>query len=67
MERTNNGLVSSAREWPWSSQKERMSETPLLLIDEIPVELPKDWGRYVDGALKEKELNMLRQSVNRRR
>ena len=36
-----------------------------ILIDEIPVELPKGWGRYVDGALRGKELNMLRQSVSR--
>lgn len=27
MERLNNGLVSSAREWPWPSHKEGMSET----------------------------------------
>lgn len=66
IERLNNGVVSSAREWPWSSHKERTGGTAWLLIDEISVELPKDWGKYVDAHLiKKEELNMLRQSVDR--
>ena len=32
---------------------------------EIPVEFPEDWGRYVDSPLTEKELERLRQGVNR--
>jgi putative transposase len=59
------GLVGSAKEWLWSSHKERTGEEPRLLMDEIPVGLPKGWGRYVDEPLREKELNRLRQSVNR--
>ena len=58
-------LVSSAKEWPWSSHKERTGEKPRLLIDKIPVELPKDWGVYVDAALTKRELEILRKSVNR--
>jgi len=59
------GLVSSAREWPWSSHRERIGETAWLLIDEIPVKLPKEWGGYVDAPLIKRELEMLRQSVMR--
>ena len=59
------GLASSAREWPWSSHKERIGEKFRLLIDEIPVELPKDWGGYVDSPFIKRELVILRESVNR--
>jgi putative transposase len=59
------GLVGSAKEWLWSSHKERTGEKSRLLMDEIPVGLPKGWDRYVDEPLREKELNRLRQSVNR--
>lgn len=45
--------------------KETTGEKYRLLIDEIPVELPKVWARYVDAPLSEKELNRLRQSGNR--
>ena len=59
------GLVSSTKEWLWSSYKERTGENSWLLINEIPVGLPKGWGRYVDEPLREKELNRLQQSVSR--
>jgi putative transposase len=59
------GLVSSAKEWLWSSHRERTGKESRLLIDEIPVGLPEAWGRYVDDLLTGKELNRLRQSVNR--
>ena len=59
------GLVSSAQQWLWSSHKERVGEKPGLLIDEIPIELPDNWSRYGDEPLTEKELERLRQSVNR--
>ena len=59
------GLVSSASEWSWSSHKERIGEKPRLSIDEVPVELSKDWGGYVDAPLIKRELDMLRKSVNR--
>ena len=36
-----------------------------MLVDEIPIELPKGWDRYVDAPLAQKELEKLRQSVNR--
>jgi len=35
------------------------------LIEELPIEIPETWDRYIDEPLTEKELERLRQSVNR--
>jgi putative transposase len=59
------GLVTSARDWRWSSYLESTNNKPRLLIDEIPIELPKNWDKYVDGPITGNELDKLRQSVNR--
>jgi putative transposase len=59
------GLVRSAEDWLWSSCGEVVGKSPQLLVDELPIELPRDWDRYVDEPLQEKKLKMLRQSVNR--
>lgn len=59
------GIVSSAKDWVWSSHREVIDEKPRLLVDEIPIELPENWSRYVDEPLTDKELERLRQSVNR--
>jgi len=40
-------------------------EETTLLIDETPMQLPKDWGKYVDEPVTEKELTKLRRSVIR--
>ncbi|MFQ5867696.1 MAG: transposase [bacterium] len=59
------GLVNSAKDWSWSSHRGAIGERSHLLVDEIPIELPQDWNRYVDEPLTEKDLEGLRQSVNR--
>lgn len=59
------GFISSVKEWPWSSYKERIGEESRLLLDESPIELPDNWDRYIDEPLTPKELEKLRQSVNR--
>ncbi|MFH1897894.1 MAG: transposase [Candidatus Desantisbacteria bacterium] len=59
------GIVSSAKDWMWSSHKETIGKTPCLLIDKAPIELPREWDRYVDEALTEKEIEKLRISINR--
>lgn len=56
-------IVDSARDWKWSSHREAMGKRELT--DEAPIELPKEWGRYVDEPMTEKELEKVRQSVNR--
>jgi len=58
-------LVFSAKDWNWSSHKERISEESEKVIDNIPINLPNEWSKYVDEPLTEKELEKLRQSVIR--
>ncbi len=59
------GLVGSAKEWTWSSHREMIGEKRNILLDEIPIELPGDWERYVDEPLTSKEIEKVRQSVIR--
>ncbi|NWG04156.1 MAG: transposase [Syntrophaceae bacterium] len=59
------GLVNSAKDWPWSSYHELSGKRQRLWIDEIPIELPRNWGEYVNEPMKKNELDKLRQSVNR--
>jgi putative transposase len=58
-------LVPFAKDWKWSSFRERMIGAPQALIDFPPVELPNDWNDYVNRPLTEKELECVRDSVNR--
>jgi putative transposase len=58
-------LVKSAKEWLWSSHNERIHKSNSPFVDNVPIELPADWERYVDRPLTESELERLRQSVNR--
>jgi putative transposase len=58
-------LVHSAKEWRWSSHRERIEKDSSGFLDDLPVELPPDWGRYVDSPLTESEVEKLRESVNR--
>ncbi|MBT9131290.1 MAG: hypothetical protein DDT41_01595 [candidate division WS2 bacterium] len=58
-------LVNSAKEWLWSSHRERITGSPYQLINEIPVQIPNTWGSYVDELQTERELERLREGVNR--
>lgn len=61
------GLVKSAGEWLWSSHLERIDKKKSTgILDQLPIELPRDWNQYVDEPLTEKELSRIRQSVVRR-
>jgi putative transposase len=59
------GLVNSAKEWTWSSHRERLEERGRILLDDVPIGLQSEWRRYVDEPLTGKELEKLRQSVNK--
>jgi putative transposase len=59
------GLVHSSKEWLWSSCLESLGVRPTALVDEAPVELPRDWVKYLDEPMSGRELEKLRQSVNR--
>ena len=54
-----------AKDWLRSSHEEVIRTRPRLLVDEVSLELPDRWDRYVDESIKEKELERLHQSVNR--
>lgn len=58
-------LVPSAKDWQWSSFRGRMKKTSNSIIDIPPVDLPNDWGEFVNRPLTEKELENIRYSVNR--
>ena len=58
-------LVFSARDWRWSSHRERISKELEKVIDNIPISLPYEWNKYVDEPLTEIELEKLRQSLIR--
>ncbi|KAF0145271.1 MAG: hypothetical protein FD156_1102 [Nitrospirae bacterium] len=59
------GLVSSAKEWPWSSHREMIGGKKNILAGEVPLDLPENWERYIDEPLTYKELERVRQSVVR--
>lgn len=49
----------------FSSFKERICKGKNSLVEDVPIELPVNWDRYIDEPLTEKELERMRQSVNR--
>jgi putative transposase len=59
------GLANSANNWLWSSHRESIHKGGYLLIDEAPVELPREWSKFVNESISEKELEKLRESVSR--
>ena len=60
-----SGLVNSAKEWLWSSHKQRIYRGNNSLVEDVSIELPVNWDGYIDEPLTEKELERMRQSVNR--
>lgn len=59
------GLVFSAKDWLWSSLRERIDERTETIISDLPFELSSDWIKFVDEPLTKKELERIRQSVIR--
>jgi len=70
------GLVSSAKEWLWSSHNSRLGSQGQFfrnkgalhfgeMIDETPIEIPKNWDKYVDEPLTDSEMEKLSRSVSR--
>ncbi len=58
-------LVNFAKDWAWSSHRERIGQTWRSLADKVPIDLPDNWDRYVDEPLIDKELQEIRKSINR--
>jgi len=62
------GLVASARDWRWSSARERHDrEAPSALLAPSPVQLPQPWIEWVDTPLTDSELSAVRTSIRRDR
>lgn len=59
------GFATLARDWQWSSHRTRIGETQSVLLSDLPLELPEDWGRVVDEPIPGKELDQLRKCVRR--
>lgn len=59
------GLAGAAKEWRWSSHRRRSHSNTGLLLSELPLELPRDWQKYVDTPITDKELEKIRLSVKR--
>jgi len=58
-------LVSAAREWPWSSYRERVGIQEGRILDPIPLILPRDWESFVNMPLTDEEKSRLTASVAR--
>ena len=59
------GLVTSARDWQWSSHGESCGAVERSLTHPLPVSLPNDWAAFVNAALTQQELEKLQRSVDR--
>ena len=58
-------LVLSAKDWEWSSHRERIGQSSNPLLSRLPISLPPDWECYVDRPLTDVEIEGLRHSVKR--
>lgn len=59
------GFVSVAHLWDWSSHKGRLGMISDDLLSDPPVEMPQRWDDWVQRAIGEGELDVIRRSVNR--
>lgn len=60
-----SGLVKSAKEWRWSSHRDRLKNAGGGIISDLPITLPDDWSSYTDLPLTSTDLARLHKSVNR--
>jgi len=58
-------LVSSAKDWLWSSHQDRIGQKRSYLVSEPPIVLPGEWDKFVDEPFTEKDLAELRKSISR--
>jgi len=61
------GLVSSAKDWAWSSLMERRSAADQSIIDSGPLVLPPDWDELVDEPLDLDVLQRIRSGFQQRK
>lgn len=58
-------LVESAKNWRWSSHRERIDGRSANKLGTLPVPLPNNWTEYIDTPMTSSEVERLRRSVNR--
>jgi putative transposase len=59
------GLVQFAMLWKWASFAERFTGDSQKLLEKSPLALPSFWNEWVDQAIGDGELKVIRNSVNR--
>ncbi len=59
-------LVKLIEDWNWSSYRERkMGNNSKNLIDQIPIELPKDWDNFIAEPIEDKDYLDIKRSIVR--
>lgn len=58
-------LVARAEDWRWSSARVWKEAVQGLGLDAGPVARPESWLRWVNGVMEERDIQRIRQSVNR--
>jgi putative transposase len=61
------GLVSSGRDWQWSSLRERLAKAPALPTAQWPLERPSNWLALVDRPMQKSDAEAVRTSLTRDR
>jgi putative transposase len=59
------GLIRQAGRWPWSSLAVRRGRESDVVLSDGPVDLPSNWTRLVQAALKPAEIDNMANSLRR--
>lgn len=60
-------IVSSVKDWQWSSYQKRIQKVKDPLLTDPPIDLPDNWQKYVDEPMTTKETEKLKESIQRHR
>jgi putative transposase len=58
-------IVSSAKDWQWSSHQKRIQNVKDPLLSDPPFDLPENWQQYVDQPMTPNEIEKLKESIQR--
>jgi putative transposase len=58
-------MVKDASEYRYSSLKARLSDNRLALLDDAPIDIPKEWIDFVNEAQAKSDLDIIRNSISR--
>jgi putative transposase len=57
------GLVERAEDWPWSSLRQRCSNSHLVTLDEWPILPPANWVQLVNEIAADRDLESVRRCI----